>query len=214
MFRSVLATLILLFGFPACAVIDLVPKMIDVDGNDIAKMTLVNKSDHMEYVTVTLSKLINPGVPYDKEILEPVGMARNPQLYAYPFKLSLARGQSKTINLKPLAAVTQETVYRLDVKPSTEISGNGIANLAAGVAVNLSFSALVRQLPEKKISTLSAVCRANTITLTATGTTRYQAKNIKIDNRKVDDFNVYPGTPQMIPGEKIDIGGKYWCNRQ
>lgn len=211
MLKDLLAIGIFLTGFPACAMIDLVPKIIKVAGKDAPQVTIINKSDHVEYVTVTLSRLVNPGVPYEQEKLEPVGLARNPKLYAYPFKLSLARGQSKTINLKSLAAVTHETVYRLEVKPAIKISGTGPGKSAAGVAVNLSFSALVRQLPEKQTSTVSAACSANSITLTATGTIRYQLRNSKIDGRMMDDFNIYPGTPKVVPGGQIVINGKALC---
>ncbi|UDQ80052.1 hypothetical protein LJN55_22025 [Erwinia rhapontici] len=212
MLKHVLGIGILLAGFPASAVIDLMPKMIEIAGKeDAPQVTIINKSDHVEYVTVSLSRLVNPGVPYEQEKLEPIGLARNPQLYAYPFKLSLARGQSKTINLKSLAAVTQETVYRLDVKPAIEISGSGRANSAAGIAVNLSFSALVRQLPDKQTSSIRAACRANAITLTATGNTRYQAKNSKVDGQRMDDFNIYPGTPKVITGNRLEIDGKVLC---
>ena len=59
-------------------------------------------------MSISLSRLMNPGVPLAEEKVEPVGESDQPALYAFPFKISLAPGQSKTITLKSLRAV--ETV--------------------------------------------------------------------------------------------------------
>lgn len=206
-----LAMTLMLFSGPALAVIDLLPKTIEVLAQP-AQVTIVNKSDHQEFVAVTLSRLKNPGDPYEQEQLEPVGLSRHPLMYAFPFQLSLARGQSKTITLKPLSAVDKETVYRLVVKPVTALSSKNPQRIAAGIAVNLSFSALVRQLPEKQTRTMASRCTPEGVTLIATGTTRYRVEGLSIGGHLQPAFNVYPGTPQMVAGGEIKIDAKLLCH--
>lgn len=211
MSRIPLSLLMLLTSYPAWAVIDLKPKIIEVQPGESTAVTIINKSDHMEFVSVALSRLLNPGVPYEDEKLEAVGLSRNPQLYAYPFRLSLAPGQSKKITLKPLAAVEQETVYRLDVKPATAMKGQAEAQIAGGVAVNLSFSALVRQLPQKQTRSIASTCTARGVTLSASGSVRTKVKALTVDGEKRDEFNVYPGTPKEVMGQRISLDGKVLC---
>ncbi|WP_456311375.1 hypothetical protein [Serratia proteamaculans] len=212
MLKATLSVLVMLISYQAGAVIDLMPKLIEVKGKELTSVNIINKSDHEEFVTVALSRLLNPGVPFDQEKLEPVGMSRDPQLYAYPFRLSLGKGQSKTVVLKPLTVVKQEAVYRLYVKPAMALSGTSEGQTtAAGVAVSLSFSALVRVLPDKQIREITTSCTAQGVTLTAVGTIRYPVKGMKVEGTVLDEFNVYPGTPIVITGHDIDIDGKRVC---
>ncbi|WP_258128807.1 hypothetical protein [Achromobacter anxifer] len=97
---------------PASAHVDVTPKLAVVQGKP-ASVYIVNRGDRAEYVSIALSRLLNPGVETEQERLEPVAQTEQPVLYVSPFKLSLAPGQSKTITLKPLADVEQEQVYRL-----------------------------------------------------------------------------------------------------
>lgn len=196
----------------AMATIDVLPKLIEVQGKTLTTVTVINRSDHPEFVSVALSRLLNPGVPWGEERLEPVGQAHTPQLYAYPFRLSLAKGQSKTITLQPLSAVQQETVWRLNITSVAALSGSTQETLGGGVAVNLSFSTLVRQLPEKQTRAIEHLCGANRITLTATGTTRFPVKGMTVDGVPLETFNVYPGTPVAIAGHHAVVDGKVVCH--
>lgn len=202
---------LLLSSSQAFAVIDLTPKNVEIQNDNAEVVTLINKGDHPEFVTISLSRLLNPGVPYEQEQLEPVGLARDPQLYASPFQLTLPPGQSKNITLKPLVAVAKERVYRLEVKPVTVLNARSNALIAGGVAVNLSFSALVRQLPQKQTSEIATSCNADGVTLTASGTVRYTVSNMKIDGVKVNDFNIYPDEPLFKRGRMIEIKENVIC---
>jgi len=212
MARVSLLLFTLAFAGPVAATIDLLPKMIEVQPEEPTAVKIVNNSDHAEFVSITLSRLLNPGVAYEEEKLEAVSMAREPQLYAYPFRLSLSPGQSKEIVLKPLASVSQEVVYRLDVKPVTAIVGNASESVNGGVAINLSFSALVRQLPELQTSKMSVSCLPDGVTLSASGTSRYPVKGLNIDGTTRNDFNIYPGTPLSFTGHTIISEGKVLCS--
>ncbi|MDN7876709.1 hypothetical protein [Burkholderia aenigmatica] len=194
----------------AFAAIDLMPKEITVD-NDVTTAQIVNKGDRPEYVTISLARLVNPGVPLSEEKLEQVGDMARPTLYAYPFKLTLAPGQTKTIILKPMREVDTETVYRLNVKPAIKVLGEEKAKAVGNVVVNLGFSGLVRQLPSRERKALSVTCDAYGARLTASGNVRYRMSNAKVDGRTVERFNVYPGVPLPLQGQVVEIPGQATC---
>ncbi|WP_260433563.1 hypothetical protein [Burkholderia sp. Bp8998] len=97
---------------------------------------VVNHGWHPEYVEISLSRLLDPGVPLKDERLEEVGDSAHPALYAYPFRFSLAPGQTKTITLKPLRAVASEAVYRLNVKPVVRKQGERTTATAGSVVIS------------------------------------------------------------------------------
>ncbi|WP_244137709.1 hypothetical protein [Burkholderia sp. BCC1644] len=193
-----------LFSGASLAAIDVMPKEVRLD-KSVTTVRIVNNGVRPEYVSVSLSRLVNPGVPLADEKIEPVGDENKPSLYAYPFKLSLAPGQTKNIVLKPLHPVETETVYRLEVKPVIKASSEEGRQATGSVVVNVGFSALVRQLPVSGRAKLSVTCDESGAQLTATGTVRYRVEGAKVDGRKLDDFNVYPGVPQSLPGHVVEI---------
>ncbi|WZB61377.1 hypothetical protein WJ970_29360 [Achromobacter xylosoxidans] len=92
------ALLALLCSAPASALIDVYPKEIEVR-DEAVQVTVSNQGDRPEYVSVSLSRLLNPGVPLRDEKLELIGQTTAPTLYAAPFQMSLSPGQSKRIAL-------------------------------------------------------------------------------------------------------------------
>nr|WP_208457413.1 MULTISPECIES: hypothetical protein [Burkholderia cepacia complex] len=210
-FFGVCAAACLSMSTPSLAAIDLMPKEVQVDAKATA-VQVVNNSDRPEYVSISLSRLLNPGVPLEDEWLEPVGESTHPSIYAYPFRMTLSPGQTKTITLKPLRAVETETVYRLDVKPVVKVLAAEKKAATANIVVNLGFSGLVRQLPEKERRTLSVTCEANGARVTATGTVRYPVTGAEADGHKLDDFNVYPGVSLPVPGRVVKIPGHPVCD--
>lgn len=195
---------------PASAHVDVTPKLAVVQGKP-ASVRIVNQGDRAEYVSIALSRLLNPGVETEQERLEPVAQTAQPALYVSPFKLSLAPGQSKTITLKPLADVEQEQVYRLDIKPVVNLLNRGEAGTSGSVAVTLAFSTLVRLLPPNETSELSLRCEPEGAWLAASGNVRYQVKDAVADGRPVEPFNVYPGTPILLKGRAIQVPGQPSC---
>ncbi|VWB31288.1 pilus assembly protein [Burkholderia lata] len=194
----------------AAATIDVFPKETVLDSRTTT-VQIVNNGDRPEYVTISLSRWLNPGVPLKDEKLEPVGEEAQPTLVAFPFKLSLAPGQTKRIIVKSLKAVQNETVYRLDVKPSIKAMTQGHQTTAGTVVVNFGFSTLVRQMPERESAKLSVVCDAQGARLTATGTVRYLVKGAKVDGEITEPFNVYPGVPQTMEGRVVEIPEQKTC---
>lgn len=195
---------------PASAHVDVTPKLAVVQGKP-ALVHIVNQGDRAEYVSIALSRLLNPGVETEQERLEPVAQTAQPALYVSPFKLSLAPGQSKTITLKPLADVEQEQVYRLDIKPVVNLLDRGEAGTSGNVVVTLAFSTLVRLLPQNETSGLSLRCTSEGAWLAASGNVRDQVKNAVVDGLPVEPFNVYPGTPILLKGRAIQVPGQPSC---
>jgi len=211
-FSAVFATC-LLMPVSVLAAIDLIPKEVVVDDQETS-VRIVNNGDRPEYVSIALSHLVNPGVPLADEKVVPVGETDQPALYAFPFKVSLAPGQSKTITLKPLRAVDAETVYRLDVKPVLKALAEEQARATGTVLVSLGFSGLVRQLPKAVREGVSMTCDAAGARLTVTGNVRYAVKGAKVDGRELDDFNVYPGVPLPLKGHVVSVPGQTTCSGQ
>ncbi|UQO37171.1 hypothetical protein [Burkholderia cepacia] len=197
----------------ACAAIDLMPKEITV-GKNTTTVEVVNTGDRPEYVTISLARLLNPGVPLSEEKMEQIGDASKPALYAFPAKLSLAPKQTKRIVLKPLREVEVETVYRLDVKPSIKAMRETQAKTVGNIIVNLGFSGLVRQLPEREREDLTVACESFGARLTATGTVRYRVDGAKVNDERLDAFNVYPGVPIPVHGQVVEIPGHQSCRAQ
>ncbi|MDR6496990.1 hypothetical protein J2785_000132 [Burkholderia ambifaria] len=209
-FLPIAATFAALIPGIAVATIDVFPKEISID-SDTTNVQIINNGDRPEYVTISLSRLLNPGMPLKDEKLESVGNEAKPALYAFPFKLTLAPGQTKNIALKPLRAVQDETVYRLDVKPEIKVMTQEQQKATGSIVVNLGFSALVRQMPESRKEALSVACDVHGARLTATGTVRYAVKDAKVDGRAVEPFNVYPGVPRPLQGRVVEIPGHPAC---
>lgn len=200
----------LAFPISAVAAIDMVPKDVTLK-ETVTSVEVINNGDRAEYVSVSLSRLLNPGVPFENERLEPVGEIDQPSIYASPFRMSLAPGQTKTIAIKVLRPVDTETVYRLDVKPVIKVLGTGHAKSSASVVANLAFSGIVRQMPSKTRAALAVACEASGARLTATGNVHYRVEGAKADGQRLDDFNVYPGVPLPVPGRIVDIPGHSVC---
>ena len=204
------ALLALLCSAPASALIDVYPKEIEVR-DEAVQVTVSNQGDRPEYVSVSLSRLLNPGVPLRDEKLEPIGQTTAPTLYAAPFQMSLSPGQSKRIALKPLDGVKVEQVYRLVVKPEVGKMETGRQQMAGMVVVNIAYSALVRQVPEDRESAIQVECVAEGARITATGTVRHRVERAQVDGREIDAFNVYPGTPRLLRGARVAVPGQPAC---
>lgn len=189
---------------PARAAIDVTPKVVEVEASG-KPVKIINRGHEVEYVSISLSRLLNPGVPLEEERLQSIGDVGHPALYAYPFHLTLAPGQTKSVSLKPLTPVDRETVYRLRVKPEVRLLGGERREIAGGVIVKMGFSILVRQLPAEQHEKISVECDATGAVFTSTGNVRYRVSGVKVDGSTLPDFNVYPGTPVHQAGRSMTI---------
>lgn len=208
-FFSALSCLAL--ALPAFALIDVQPQVARVGSTPIT-VDVTNNGERDEYVSIALSRLLNPGVELADERLEPITLVSQPRLFAYPFKLMLGPGQSKTIIVKPLERVEQEQVYRLDVTPVLNPLAPQQPTVVGKVAVNLAFSALVRHLPSQQTAHVQVTCEAGGARFIATGNTRSQVKGVSVNGQPSEPFNVYPGVPIVIKGASILIPEHPGCS--
>ncbi|MFV8844513.1 hypothetical protein [Serratia fonticola] len=193
------------------AAIDISPKRIELRGDAPQTITVSNNGDRIEYVTIATELVANPGVHFSEEQRVPIGLIRQPTLYASPFKLILNPQQHKVVTLRPLKSVKSEMVYRLNIRPIVQLQGTSAERAASGIAVNLSFSAIIRQRPDREKTGLDVQCEHEGALLTATGNVHVTLKGIQADGLPVADINLYPGTPQHLPGKQITLPGYSGC---
>ena len=187
---------------PASALINVTPSVTEVWDKPVT-LDISNDGDRPEFVSISLSRLLNPGVEFADERMEAIVQVTQPKLYATPFKLMLAPGQSKKITIKPLLPVAEEQVYRIDIKPVVNLIDPKLSSVAGNVVVNLAYSSLVRHLPEKETSTLAVKCEADGARIFASGTTRFHVQDVTVDGKPSEPFNVYPGVPLLVKGTSI-----------
>lgn len=200
----------LLWHANAYALIDVSPKEITVSEAPM-RVFVSNKGERPEYVSISLSRLLNPGVELAAEQLEPVSESSTPILYATPFRISLAPGQSKAITLRPLGTVDVEHVYRLDIRPAVGVLETGRDSATGLVAINVAYSALVRQLPRSEQASIAVACEAGAIRFVADGNVRYSVTGVDVDGETLKPFNVYPGSPRAVSGTRVKTPGQPAC---
>ena len=200
----------LVLASPASALINVTPSVTQVWDKPVT-LDISNTGDRPEFVSISLSRLLNPGVDFADERLESIVQVTEPKLYATPFKLMLAPGQSKKITIKPLLAVAEEQVYRVEIKPVVNLIDPKLASVAGNVVVNLAFSSLVRHMPQKETSMLTVKCEAGGARFFASGTTRFHVKDVTVDGKPSEPFNVYPGVPILLKGLKIKVPQQAGC---
>lgn len=184
----------------AQALINISPKILEMS-DEKALVQVINVGDTAEFVDISLFEVSNPGVPVDEEQLIPLGISKDPYLFAVPFKLSLGPHQQKPIQLTALKLPETEKVYRLAVIPKQKVSISGTRDNV--MLLNLGFNGLVRQLPINQVATWQHNCSASGLRLVATGTVRVEFSELKLNGQAVDDFNVYPGTLRLITGSAL-----------
>lgn len=197
----------------AHASIGIVPREAIVQDEAI-KVTVSNDGIEPEYVSVRLSRLLNPGVPLQEEQLQPINEIEQPTIYATPFRLYLAPGQSKVITIKSLSTVSTEQIYRLDVRPEVGKVTTGRSGMVGMIAVKIAHSGLVRQLPKQQKESIQVLCVAEGARIVADGNVRYPVKEANVDGEEKGPFNVYPGTPKLLTGKRIAIPGHPTCTSQ
>ena len=200
----------LVLASPASALIDVSPAVTVVRDAPVT-FDISNDGERPEFVSISLSRLFNPGVEFEDERMESIVQVTQPKLYATPFKMMLAPGQSKKITIKPLVSIEEEQVYRLEVKPVVNLIDPKLSSVAGNVVVNLAYSSLVRHIPQNETSTLTVKCEVDGVRFFASGTTRFVVKDATRDGRPIEPFNVYPSVPLLVKGAKIKVPQHAGC---
>ena len=184
----------------AQALIDINPKVVEMK-DEQSVVRVINTGNTPEFVEIKLSLVGNPGVPPEEEQRTPLGLIKEPTLYAAPFKLSLGPRQEKIVQLHALRQPQTEQVFRLSVIPQQQVNLSGFHNNV--ILVSLGYNGLVRQLPAKHSATWGHRCQESQVRLEATGSVRVEFTELLQDSQSVEDFNVYPGTPRVIQAKRL-----------
>jgi len=172
------------------------------------KVTVRNMGDAPLYLSISLQKIMNPGVTPEKKV--DLGQLDNPGMLASPDKLTLGPGQSRQIELKSLMEPAQEEVYRLYVVPirSLKVEDAPKDKITAPMSVAIGYGVLVRHLPPPgKLKVAWAHrCEEDGITLESTGNVRTLFSNVSYDGAKQPQtVAVFPGTPQHFATKRMTL---------
>lgn len=177
-----------LFSFEAWSAIDVLPKVLKLE-NETGYFSIINNGDNTEYIEIEVKKMTNPGVDYQKEQYVNLTEDINPALIYSPFKLVLSPNQIKKITLRKMKDVEFEEVYRINVKP--RINPLIKSDNTASVVINMGFSVILKNLPNKIDKKFSFTCKGGKDMVVNKGNVHISAKYIK-GSKKGNVENIYP----------------------
>lgn len=173
-----------------------------------------SKSKETQYIKVSVKKVINPGTPQEKD--EPVANWQENNLIISPNKIIVPAGSNKAVRLTQITPPAQETLYRVYFEavspdapsPQDMMSADGKKKTAVSLSLNMVFAALVRVMPEKSVTQLSASLQQNNLTVHNTGNIRtgvmsvdFCPSNTKTDACQHQDFKRYIYPEQSVTAE-------------
>ncbi|KER74464.1 pilus assembly protein [Burkholderia cepacia] len=172
------------------------------------KVTVRNMGDAPLYLSISLQKVMNPGLMPEKKV--DLGQLDNPGVIASPDKLTLGAGQSRQIELRSLLEPAQEELYRLYVIPvrSLKVDDAPKDKISAPMSVAIGYGVLVRHLPPPGKLRVSWThrCDDGGITLEATGNVRALFSDLSYDGAKQPQtVAVFPGTPQHFSTRRMTL---------
>lgn len=172
------------------------------------KVTVRNMGDATLYLSVSLQRVMNPGVTPEEKV--DLGQLDNPGLIASPDKVTLGPGQTRQIEVKSLMEPAREELYRLYVVPvrSLKVDAAPQDKITAPMSVSIGYGVLVRHLPPpgKLHMSWAHRCENGGITLEATGNVRTLFSDVTYDGAKSPQtVAVFPGTPQHFAAKRMTM---------
>nr|WP_232847038.1 fimbria/pilus periplasmic chaperone [Shewanella nanhaiensis] len=146
-----------------------------------------NNTKYDEYVKVLVYKILNPGMPNQKESL--VKNSNQLELTVYPKIFKLSPNETESIRIiTSNKTVTNETLYRVRVIPGNSFD--------AGLTVKVSYGVLVRLIANKDKYAFNVNKNNNEFILSNTGNRRI---HVQSECKELDksEFRLYPN--QKIP---------------
>lgn len=194
------------FSFYICvraqAAMTVYPMETDVGKNGATQVKVLSQSDSVQFIKVTLKRIINPGTPQEEEVFTDTSSSGS--LIITPQKLALTAGSERIVRLIALELPPQETAWRVYFEAVSEHEfneGKGISSSkksSAEVGINIVWGALVHVAPEKP--RVDAQYIPSSAVIVNNGTVRMKLKEIgTCDSRgkcqwKKETSTVYPGT--------------------
>ncbi|MDX7626713.1 fimbrial protein, partial [Enterobacter bugandensis] len=86
------------------------PMEESVDTKGISQIKLIFKSDEVQFVKITLKKIMNPGTSSEKEVTADESNAD--EVAVVPAKIALAAGTERVVRIVSLLPPKKETTWR------------------------------------------------------------------------------------------------------
>jgi len=190
------------FCFTSRASMMVYPMETAVDKNGAAQIKVLSQSDEVQFIKVSLKKIIDPGTPKEKEI--PVDISAGESLIVTPQKLALTAGGERIVRLVSLSFPPKETTWRVYFESVSENIFNKIndeenqKSSTADVGVSIVWGALVHVAPADTMVSLKY--NPGSAELINDGTVRLPLRELAICNTagecswKKETSTLYPGT--------------------
>lgn len=126
---------------------------IGAEQDGIGQIQLHSKSDKVQYIKVSVTRIQRPGTSDEHET--PLSPADSLGIVVSPQRTVLAPGASRTVRIIAQAMPSEETVYRVYFEPvaaPTDLATEDHAEqgVQPKIGVNLIWGALVRLLPDER----------------------------------------------------------------
>lgn len=193
------------------------PMETEVGKNGAAQIKVLSQSDEVQFIKISLKKIINPGTPNEKEI--PADISAGESLMVTPQKLALTAGGERIVRLVSLAFPPKETTWRVYFESVSENIFNKTNNgknteiRTAEVGVSIVWGALVHVAPAEPIVSLKY--NPGSAEVINKGTIRLPLRELAICDTtgecswKKETSTVYPGTTIRLVGMRFSSEKKY-----
>ena len=193
------------------------PMEVTIDNKGSAQITVQSKSSEVQFIKVTIKKIINPATKNEKEIT--INMAdSNESLVVTPQKLVLSAGSQRLVRFLSLNNPKEESVWRVYFEGITESEFNGedknkSKKTAAKIGVNIVWGAIVHIVPDKAIVKLAY--NPTSGLLINSGTVRLPIMETATCNKadlciwKKDVTTIYPSTEKRLDSIISSPGSSY-----
>lgn len=193
------------------------PMETEVGKNGAAQIKALSQSDEVQFIKISLKKIINPGTPNEKEIHADISAGES--LVVTPQKLALTAGGERIVRLVSLAFPEKETTWRVYFESVSENTFNkannekNSENRTAEVGVSIVWGALVHVAPAESIVSLKY--NPGSAEVINEGTIRLPLRELAICNTtgecswKKETSTVYPGTTIRLAGMRFSSEIKY-----
>lgn len=144
---------------PVQAAMSVYPMEVSVDTKGTSQIKLISKSDDVQFVKITLKKIMNPGTSSEKEVIADKSNAD--EVAVVPAKIALAAGTERVVRIISLLPPKKETTWRAYFESVDEREFNDDGELnnsvkkSAKVGVNIIWGALIHVLPINNVPALS-----------------------------------------------------------
>lgn len=207
--RAVLLLLSATLAAPASANLSVHPMRLPVQDHRGGQIRVYSQTPRVQYVQTRVLRMEHPGTANEQEVEVAAGHTEG--IVVTPAKFVIAGGGNRLVRVIPLAAVTEETAYRVyfeGVAPPNE-TGTDVPTddaASASVGVSLVWGALVHLIPAQPVPDMRIDGRnlhnTGNVRLGVTGVQACDARNQCTTHAL--EKSVYPGARLALPFDPAD----------